>query len=265
MNEAALHASLVADRYRLGERLPSRGGSPAVVYEAVHLLRRKTFALKFVSKAYWWSDVPARLRNDREALRGLSHPGLLANLELEDLGHEYWVLVMEFGQGPVLADAPLSADDGLAIFPPICDAVAALHRRGVVHGYIRPASIFLGGDTPRLGDQGFGVDPCPPNVQRLGVRLSPARYLSPELLVGGQATPQSDVWALGVLLAELLGARPFSDRDLPAMRQIFSGGHSLELAGLAAHHASLIRACLGPHESRPRDAVELCARFHERV
>src|SRR5690606_35108467 len=180
----------------------------------------KTVALKLVKRGMDTDEVLARFRGDRQVLAGLDHPGIARLLDggaAED-GRPF--LVMELVEGaPITAYADgrrLGLDGRLGLFAQACEGVAYAHRRLVVHRDLKPSNVLVGegeGGRPvvklldfgiaRLLDAGDGEA-----VTRLGRPMTP-EYAAPEQRAGAAVTTATDVYALGVLLYELLtGRRP---------------------------------------------------------
>ena len=174
--------------------------------------------------------APSRLRRflrERQILASLQHPGIARLLDGGvERGEPY--LVMEYVRGEPItrhADAHgLGLRDRLALFLQVCDAVAFAHRHLVVHRDLKPSNVLVGATAgretdgegaPRVSLLDFGVarlldaDADDPITAEAGAPLTPG-YAAPEQIRGGAITTATDVWALGVLLYELVaGRRPF--------------------------------------------------------
>src|SRR5262249_31517988 len=111
---------------------------------------------------------------------------------------------------------PLS--DALAHFTRLCQSVQKIHESGVVHRDLKPENVFLEPNGVTLidfglarfeGDDPSGEQPIPPELTRTGQRLGTAHYMAPEQCIDSRAAgPQTDIYSLGVILFELLTARP---------------------------------------------------------
>ena len=261
--------------------LPERLGSWRVLREIGHggmgsvLLAerddgqyRQRAAIKLVH-AGLAPDLIARFRAERQILARLDHPGISRLIDggVADDGRPY--LVMEYVDGePITNHADrhrLSVSERLALFQQAGDAVAYAHRRLVVHRDIKPSNVLVdttGDEGPRVKLLDFGIAKLleeQEGVSQLtqidGRMMTPA-YASPEQIRGEPATTSTDVYALGVLLYELLtGHRPYR----PPTR----GRHDVETAILeetptepstAVGRASTRRSTDGDlHEVTPAD------------
>ncbi len=203
-----------------------RGGM-GVVYRAVRADEtfEKQVALKVVSRDLTTPDLANRFRAERQILADLEHPGIARLLDggTTDDGRPY--LVMEYVDGlPVdrfLAERAPSLEARLDLFSEICRAVHTAHQNLVVHRDLKPANILVTAEgRPKLLDFGIAKLLAPggalvaPEVTEPGSRLMTPSYASPEQVRGAAVTTASDVYALGVLLYEMLtGRRPHGDRQ----------------------------------------------------
>src|SRR6185503_236571 len=132
-------------------------------------------------------------------------------------------MVMEFLQGRDLADelvarGPLSIEVAVDYLRQVCDAMAEAHRLGIVHRDLKPANIFLAADGRHsiVKVLDFGISKvmydAVPGVTTTQSGLGTAVYMSPEQVRSAKnVDARSDVWALGVVLYEMLtGCQPFS-------------------------------------------------------
>ena len=215
--------------YRIDGEL-GRGGM-GTVYRAARAdgTFEKTVALKLVKRGMDTDEVLRRFRYERQILAGLDHPHVARLLDAgaHDDGRPY--LVMELVEGtPITKYAErhdLALDDRLALFEQVCEAVAYAHRHLVVHRDLKPSNVLVAeGDSsaPRVKLLDFGIarlldDSTDAPRTRIGQRVLTPEYAAPEQLRGEPATTATDVYALGVLLFELLtGRRPTSPDERPS-------------------------------------------------
>jgi eukaryotic-like serine/threonine-protein kinase len=183
---------------------------------------QQTVALKVLRPGYRTAEMVRRFRIEREALARLVHPGIATILDGGSLDDGRPYIVLQFVDGiPITtycAEHSLTLHDRLALFLDVADAVQFAHARLVVHRDIKPSNILVQAiGKPRLLDFGIaklmdvsadaslGIDTRP------DVRLLTLAHAAPEQLRGEPPTTATDVFALGVLLFEMLtGSKPFA-------------------------------------------------------
>jgi tRNA A-37 threonylcarbamoyl transferase component Bud32 len=212
---------LVDDRYELGDFLAS--GGMADVYAARDRTLDRPVAVKRLKANL--DDPPARARFEREAraLAGFSHPNAVAVFDAgNDADGPY--IVMELLAGPTLSEhlrvhGRLSFAEASGIADQILAALGAAHARGIVHRDVKPANVLFAADgTVKLADFGIAkvMADATADVTMTGELVGTPKYVAPEQTIGGRATPQSDLYAVGVLLYEMVaGVAPFAG-DTPA-------------------------------------------------
>ena len=164
-------------------------------------------------------EMLRRFRAERQILANLDHPNIARLLDggITAGGTPY--LVMEYIDGIPIDEhcrrQPFSTAERLQLFRTVCGAVEYAHRNLVVHRDIKPGNILVAGDgTPKLLDFGIAklLDPGQSNRTFAYTvdtqRLMTPEYASPEQVRGEPVTTATDVYALGVLLYELLTGRP---------------------------------------------------------
>ena len=207
-------------------RLLGRGGMGAVYLAArADGEFRHRVAIKTIPRGMDTADVLRRFRAERQILAGLTHPNIARLLDGGTTADGRPYLVMEYVDGvPVdhyCAERQLSIADRLRLCTRICHAVHYAHQRLVVHRDLKPSNVLVSADgTPKLLDFGIAKlliadsgDDAP--LTRTGGALRPMtpEYAAPEQIRGEPVTTATDVYALGVLLYELLtGRRPHADR-----------------------------------------------------
>ncbi len=210
-----------AGHYVLGRALGEGGMG------SVYLARRSDdvyaaeVAVKVLKVGAVDGDAARRFRAERRILAELNHPGIARLLDggMTDDGAPY--LVMEYVDGPPIdvhcAEKALSTRAVLELFRKVCDAVQYAHGRLVVHRDLKPANILVPSNgQPKLLDFGIAKlladdrSALDPGITRTGLRPMTPSYASPEQVQGGPVTTATDVYALGVLLYELLtGVLPY--------------------------------------------------------
>ena len=203
-------------RYRLLE--PIGAGGMGVVYRAVRAddVFSKQVAIKIVHAASGRSEIRRRFLQERQILANLDHPNIARLLDGGETGEGSPFLVMEYVEGIPLdryvAENNIGVGKTLALFREICAAVSCAHRNLVVHRDLKPANILVtAGGQPKLLDFGIArlLDGSGSQT-RTGAGAMTPEYASPEQILGGPITTVTDVYALGVLLYEMLsGAHPY--------------------------------------------------------
>jgi len=196
---------------------------------AVYLVERATeefeqrAALKLVNPALLSAEARTRFHSERQILARLNHPQIARLLDGGSTTDGLPYLVMEFIDGRSVDvhcnEAGLDTSQRLELFLKICDAVEYAHRNLVVHRDLKPSNILVDDDgLPKLLD--FGIAkllgneqvPGPLGVTRESQPLTPS-HASPEQITGGTITTATDVYALGVLLYQLLTGRSPYEAD----------------------------------------------------
>ncbi len=201
------------------------GGMGAVYLasRADHVFR-KPVAIKIVL-AGASSEMAARFEQEREILASLDHPNIARLLDGGSTPDGLSYLVMEYVQGRPIDtycdEEKLDIDARLRLFRTVCAAVDYAHKMHVVHRDLKPANILVTADgAVKLLD--FGIAKLMPEndlettalITRSGLRLMTAEYASPEQVRGESVGAGSDIYALGVVLYELLtGQLPYRLRS----------------------------------------------------
>ncbi len=223
---------VVARKYRIDAIIGA--GAMGVVVGASHLLLEEKVAIKFLlPQALGNADATARfLREAQAAVRIKSeHIARVFDVATLDDGTPY--IVMEYLEGSDLAEilrqrGALPVDQAVEFVLQACEAIVEAHELGIVHRDLKPANLFVvrradGLYSVKVLDFGIsktlGVDPASANIAITDTTVvmgSPA-YMSPEQMESARKVDaQTDVWALGAILCELVtGKIPFDGQSLP--------------------------------------------------
>src|SRR5918911_991983 len=210
---------LVDGRYAVEARI-ARGGM-ATVYLALDRRLEREVALKVMHPHL--ADDPqftARFIREARAAARLPHPGVVAVFDQgEDRGLLY--LAMEHLVGRTLREVlgelgVLTPGEALDVVEPALEALAAAHTAGIVHRDVKPENVILT-DDGRVKVADFGLARAASALTSTsGVLMGTAAYMAPELIADGVADTRSDVYAVGVLLFEMVtGRQPFSGAAPP--------------------------------------------------
>jgi Tol biopolymer transport system component len=207
--------------YRL-EAIAGYGGMGAVyrAYRDDDEYHQKV-AIKLVRAAAESRYAQQRFRQERQILARLIHPNIACLLDGGSTPENVPYLVMEYIEGEPITDwcerRSLSVDDRVRIFLPVCDGVEAANREMVIHRDLKPANILVTRDgVPKLLDFGIAKLLDTEGIDREGIDpaftatrspMMTPEYAAPEQLGAGLVTAATDVYALGLVLYEVLTAR----------------------------------------------------------
>jgi serine/threonine-protein kinase len=203
----------IVSHYQILERLG--GGGMGVIYRAHDSRLDRTVALKFIAPEIR-TDVEAQRRflQEARAASALDHPNICTIHEIAetDDGRQYIVMTAYDGETlrARIERGPIPATEAVDIARQIAEALAAAHTRGIVHRDVKPDNVFVTrGGVVKLLDFGL-AQALDHRMSGPGAAEGTVAYMSPEQARGHRADERSDVWALGVILFEMLaGARPF--------------------------------------------------------
>src|SRR6266567_6745654 len=230
--------------------LLGRGGM-AEVYLAFDENLRREVAIKVVHSSR--TDQLARFRREAEMLGSLNHEHILPVFEYGEQGPWYYLVMPYMSYGTlrerVQAGGPLSEEEAGLLLEQIAGALQYAHERGILHRDIKPSNILLRDDTyAYVAD--FGIAKALSEVRELtqtGMVVGTPEYMAPELLEQ-QASPSSEVYALGILLYEMLTGQ------LP-----FTGPTALAIFQKQVSAPPVPPSQLNPAISLPVEQVVLCA------
>jgi serine/threonine-protein kinase len=270
-DDAELIGQVVAERYRIVELL-GRGGMGAV-YRADHVLIHKSFALKVLHRELT-HHAEAVKRFEREAIAAgrIDHPNVATATDFGRLASGAFFLVLDYVQGISLrqllrTERTLPEQRALRIARQIAAGLGAAHAAGVVHRDLKPDNVMLleaSADTDHVKVLDFGIAKIrsdelrdEPAITRFGTVFGTPEYMSPEQAVGQAVDLRSDLYALGILLYEMLaGKTPFFDEQLVAIlaRQMTEAPPELPSSVTQATRDLVMRLLEKQPESRPQSA-----------
>ncbi len=256
--------ALLAGRYRL-EREIGRGGF-GTVYEAQNLSDQTRVALKVLSpRVLEMAGGAERFRREAELARRLSHPNIVRVLDSGEDERGALYIAFELLQGRSLQDeiqrsGALPPRRAAAICLELLGALEHAHALGVIHRDIKPANIHLVGDGPeapcKILDFGIAKSTNPgtrPGLTQDGTAIGTPAYMAPEQIEGTALGPATDVFSLGVVLAEMLTGRPLFDEHASAIQIIsarLSRGLPIPPAVLRSPLGSVIATATEPALAR---------------
>jgi Tol biopolymer transport system component len=191
------------------EALLGEGGM-GQVFRATDTRLSRAVAIK-ISKERFVS----RFENESRSIAAINHPHVCT---LHDVGPNY--LVMELLEGETLAArlkrGKLSIGQTIRFGSQIAEAVAVAHAKGIVHRDLKPGNVMLTKSGVKVLDFGIAKSTTDPDLPATGGAMGTPGYIAPELLEGKEADARSDIYALGLVLSEMLtGKRSEYPKDLP--------------------------------------------------
>lgn len=225
-------AGTLSGRYETGEKLGTGGMSN--VYKATDRILERTVAVKILAEHLSDDErFVARFRREALAVAKLIHPNIVQVYDTGiDEGRHY--IVMEYVEGRSGAQilqrqGPPEPDTAAEIGVQACAGLDYAHRRGIIHRDVKPGNLMIvggpvgGGEmTVKLTDFGIARAIEQTRITQVGSVVGTAAYLAPEQVRGEEATPATDVYALGVVLYQFLTGRlPYEGSSLAelAVRQ----------------------------------------------
>jgi serine/threonine protein kinase len=222
--------TVLAERYRL-DRLLGIGGMGRV-YAAEHVLMRKRLAVKVLHRELTRvPDVVARFEREAMAAANIDHPNIAAATDFGKLADGAVFLVLEYVSGRSLRDeitaGPMAPVRAIHIARQIASTLAAAHALNIVHRDLKPENVMLvekGSDRDFVKVLDFGIAKVPfdeisergslrpgQNITKAGMVFGTPEYMAPEQALAQQVDGRADLYALGVILFEMLAAvRPFN-------------------------------------------------------
>jgi serine/threonine-protein kinase len=218
-----LEGQVVDRRYLLKHQIGSGGMS--VVYLAEQLDSGKSYAIKLLRSAFaTLPDFVQRFEQEAHACQRLSHPHCL---QVTDFGFAFGspFLVMELIQGrplsALIATGPIPCEQSIVLTRQILDGLGHAHARGVVHRDLKPGNILIvetaGTSHVKIMDFGTAQLLNEEGAQKgshPSTEIGTPWYMSPEQAAGQETDPRTDLYAVGIILFEMLTkARPYTAED----------------------------------------------------
>jgi len=210
--------TVIEDRYKIIGLLGE--GGMAQVYKAKDLISEKYVAIKIIKEDTMKNPLNlTRFEREARAAASLKHQNIVQVYNLGVFESRPY-MVNELVQGKTLKDAltlrgKFSFLEACDIMYQLCSAVNYAHLHGVIHRDIKPQNIFITVDgTIKLGDFGIATFQNSSHITRSDVVVGSVHYLAPEISEGNPASPESDIYSLGITFFELITGRvPFDDES----------------------------------------------------
>src|SRR3954454_9645874 len=223
---------VLSGRYEIGERLGSGGMSS--VHQATDRILERTVAVKILAEHLSDDErFVARFRREALAVAKLIHPNIVQVYDSGVDDHRHYI-VMEYVEGRSGAQilqrqGSIGPETAAEVGAQACAGLDYAHRRGIIHRDVKPGNLMIFGGpvgdgemTVKLTDFGIARAVEQTRITQVGSVVGTAAYLSPEQVRGEEATPATDVYALGVVLYQFLTGRlPYEGSTLAelAVRQ----------------------------------------------
>jgi len=195
------------NRYQIEDEL-GKGGM-GIVYKAHDTLLKRAVAIKFLNTAGVGTEGKARLLQEARAAARLNHPNIVSVYDAGEADGSPFI-VMELVNGDTLRKTEKPAlSDALIMARQICLALEHAHENGIIHRDLKLENIVITNtQTLKLMDFGLARAADDVHLTEEGVIAGTLAYLAPELIQGKPASVQSDLYAFGVILYELLTGHP---------------------------------------------------------
>ncbi|MCZ6673007.1 MAG: protein kinase, partial [Verrucomicrobia bacterium] len=201
-----------------------------VVYKAQDTKLDRSVALKFLpphlSQA---EEEKKRFIHEAKAASALDHQNICTIYEIDETEDRQMFIAMSYYEGETLKNkiehGPLKLDEAIDIAIQVSEGLAKAHRQGIIHRDINPANIMITSDgVAKIVDFGLAKLARGTKLTKTGMTLGTVAYMSPEQTKGTDADHRTDIWALGVLLYEMVaGQQPFkADYEQAVMYSILN-------------------------------------------
>jgi predicted Ser/Thr protein kinase len=247
-------------------------GGMGEVYRAMHSKIGRVAAVKVLTQATQGAGFAERFFNEARIQASLQHPNVATLYDFCEVQGQPCI-IMEYVDGETIAEriaayrAPLPLSETVHVFEKVCEAIDYVHRHGVIHRDIKSNNIKVSSEGKvKLLDFGIAKEQnTRQQLTQVGSVIGTLQYLAPELIRGGAADAGGDVWALGVLLYEMVTGRvPFEADTVGDLcdrigRVAYTPPAQLN-PGVPREVAAVIARCLCKNPAdRYRTAAELLA------
>ena len=212
--------------YKILEKLGE--GGMGVVYKAEDTKLDRFVALKFLPQHLSQADVEKkRFIHEAKAASALDHPNICTVYEIDETEDGQMFIAMACYEGEPLKEkverGPMAIEEAIDVATQISQGLAKAHSKEIIHRDIKPANLLItDDDIVKIVDFGLAKLASRTMLTKEGTTLGTASYMSPEQTQGAGVDHRTDIWALGVLLYEMVtGKEPFQgDYDQAVMYSI---------------------------------------------
>lgn len=225
--------------YKILEKLGE--GGMGVVYRAEDIKLKRTVALKFLPQDLTRDpDAKERFIQEAQAASSVDHPNICTIHEIDETADGQLFICMACYTGETLQErierGPLPIAEAVDIAAQIANGLNKAHSLGIIHRDIKSDNVFLTDDNQiKIFDFGLALLAGQQRLTRTGTTLGTVAYMSPEQTRGGEVDARADLWALGVVLYEMVAARrPFLGEHEQAVMYSICNVDPEPLTGLRA-------------------------------
>ena len=206
--------TFASGRYRVREFLGE--GGKKKVYLAHDTVLDREVALAVIKTEGLDETSKTRITREAQAMARLGdHPNILPIHDLgEESGQPYMVLPYMLGgdvEGMIeeAHEQKLPLEKSIEVAREVCRGLEFAHSRGIVHRDLKPANVWVASDgVAKIGDFGLALSMDRSRLTQEGMMVGTVAYMPPEQAMGGEVTPQSDLYSLGAMLYEMVTGRP---------------------------------------------------------
>jgi serine/threonine-protein kinase len=268
-----MQQTLLNGRYEIEHKIGEGGMATVYMGRDVRLNRR--VAIKILHEHYAQDpDFLGRFQHEAQAAAVLAHPSVVSVYDVGQDGASHYI-VMEHIEGENLKtlinrDAPLPVSQAVAIAEAVAYGLDSAHRSGMIHRDIKPQNILVTHEGHvRITDFGIAKSDFSTALTQTGFTFGTADYISPEQARGQIATPQSDIYSLGITLYEMLtGKLPFSGDNAVGVAMQHVSEEPPPLREINPHvppqlEALIMQTLAKDPEQRPASAREFAQLLHQ--
>jgi serine/threonine-protein kinase len=243
--------------YKILEKLGE--GGMGVVYKAEDTKLKRPVALKFLPTQLTTDrEMVKRFEREAQAAAGLNHPNIITIYEIGE--HEDRVFIcMEYVDGRTIrehmAGNPLPLDRALGIVSQITEGLGKAHKAGIVHRDLKPDNILVDTDgRVKIVDFGLAKLRGATQLTKEGSTLGTVAYMSPEQVRALDVDHRADIWALGVILYEMItGRRPFGSDYVDAVQYAIVNEQPEPITGIRTGVPIKLEEHIGKAMAKPAD------------
>lgn len=250
--------------YSLLEKLGQ--GGMGVIYKAEDTKLKRSVALKFLPPDLTRDEeAKERFVNEAQAASALDHPNLCTIYEIDEDDEGRMFIAMAYYEGETLqkkvASGKLQVAEAIEIVIQMAQGLARAHEHGIIHRDIKPANVMITKDgVAKILDFGLAKLSGQTRITKIGTTVGTVAYMSPEQSRGEQVDHRTDIWAVGVVLYEMLAGRlPFrGEYEQAVIYSIFNEEPEPVTnlrAGLSSDFDEVIRKALAKDANKRYPAV----------